>query len=186
MTTERALLERYVEAKDFTRPALMAAIYRPDAVLTYSIATDAISFPTRTEGVDEIARVLVVDFGARYQRCLTYYIDDCRREQPDEWHIPWLVVMREPQAHALRIGKGFYRWRFARTPVGLRVAAMHIHIERMDAIADPDAQQLEAIQAPLPYPWLNAAMLRSALGALATRDARFAFLGDFLDPMALP
>lgn len=186
MTTERALLARYVEAKDFTRPALMAAIYRQDAVLTYSIATDAISFPARTEGVDAITRVLVVEFGARYRDCRTYYLEDCRREQPDEWRIPWLVVMREPQAQALRIGRGFYRWCFDRTPATLRVAAMHIHIERMDAIADPQAQSMRAIQAALPYPWLTSATLRSALGELQARDARFAFLDDFLVPMALP
>lgn len=185
MSTVRALLERYVEAKDLTRPALMAAIYRPDAVLTYSIATDAISFPARTEGVDEIARVLVVDFGVRYQRCRTYYIEDGRREQADEWRIPWLVVMREPQARALRIGKGFYRWRFD-TSSAPRMSAMHIHIERMDAIDDADARLLEAIQAPLPYPWLDAATLRGELGALQASTPRFAFLGDFLAPVDVP
>lgn len=185
MTSERTLLERYVEAKDFTRPALMAGIYRPDAVLTYSIATDAIAFPARTHGMEAITRVLVVDFGERYQRCRTYYIDDRRCVQPGEWRIPWLVVMREPQAQALRIGKGFYRWRFEGAADTLGVAGMHIHIERMDAIADSDAALLEAIQASLPYPWLQAATLRDALGRLRAQEARFGFLGDFLDPMAV-
>lgn len=186
MNSERALLERYVEAKDSTRPALMAAIYRPDAVLTYSIATDAIAFPARTAGVDAIARVLVVEFGERYQRCRTYYIDDRRHEQSGVWRIPWLVVMREPQAQALRIGKGFYRWQFEGTADTLHVTAMHIHIERMDAIADPNAALLEAIQAPLPYPWLQSATMREVLGPLRAQEARFAFLGDFIDPMELP
>ena len=52
MATPAALLERYVEAKDLARPHLMRDIYAPDAVLTYSIATDAIDFPAEVRGVE--------------------------------------------------------------------------------------------------------------------------------------
>ena len=49
-TPPRMLLERYVEAKDLARPHLMPQIYAPDAVLTFSIATDSISFPPESRG----------------------------------------------------------------------------------------------------------------------------------------
>jgi hypothetical protein len=188
MPTPRELLERYVEAKDFTRPSLMSAIYTPDAVLTYSIATDAISFPARTEGRDDIARVLVVDFAARYRECRTYYV--CTHPPAADAPsvvVPWLVVMREPAAAALRIGKGFYRWTFTRpAPDQVRVSAMHIHIERMDPIADPQSQLMRSAQADLPYPWLEPATLRAAYEQRATSSAQLAFLRDFAEPIAIP
>lgn len=188
MTTPRALLERYVEAKDLTRPQLMTGIYTPDALLTYTIATDAIAFPARTEGRDEITRVLVVDFATRYRECKTYYV--CTHPPADDAPftvVPWLVVMREPAAGALRIGKGFYRWTFTRTaPDEPRVSAMHIHIERMDAIADPGRELMRSAQADLPYPWLEPATLRAAYEQRASSSPQLAFLRDFAEPIAVP
>jgi hypothetical protein len=70
------LLEHYVAAKDGNRPPLMAQLYAPDAVLTYSIATDSISFPPRTVSLEAITRGLVVEFGQRFTRCRTYYVVD--------------------------------------------------------------------------------------------------------------
>ena len=76
MPTPRSLLERYVQAKDSVQPQLMREIYAPDAVLTYSIATDSISFPAKTVGLDAITRTLVVDFATRFAQCKTYYVCD--------------------------------------------------------------------------------------------------------------
>jgi len=48
--------------------------------------------------------------------------------------------MSEPALAWLRIGKGYYEWTFEQQARGvLQVVAMHIHIERMDAIDDADA-----------------------------------------------
>ena len=69
MSSPQRLLERYVEAKDLTRPYLMEEIYAADAVLTYSIATHAIAFPSRVKGREGITRTLVVDFADRFDRC---------------------------------------------------------------------------------------------------------------------
>jgi hypothetical protein len=190
LDTPAALLERYVEAKDFTRPHLMRAIYVPDAVLTYSIATDAIEFPAEVRGVEGITDTLVVDFALKFDRCRTYYLCDAPpRQSLPVAEVPWLVVMREPALSRLRVGKGFYRWTFRPAASnGVLVAAMHIHIERMDLIEDPDARLLERIQAPLPYPWLSPAVLDARLRALAAGDPALLFLEQFrvpLDPAAI-
>lgn len=79
MKSARELLERYVEAKDDNRPALMAQVYRPDAVLNFSIATDEIRFPGEVHGVEAITRTLIVDFGERFVQCRTYYVSEARR-----------------------------------------------------------------------------------------------------------
>ena len=181
------MLERYVAAKDGNRPHLMAEIYAPDAVLTYSIATDSISFPARTVGVDAITRTLVVDFGQRFTRCQTYYIVDVPPAGDASIpFVPWLVLMREEARSSTRVGRGFYAWTFARANAGqLRVTAMHIHIERMDLIDDPDSQPLANLQAPLPYPWLPPAALGDAFHRL-TIGAAAASLEEFKRPMTRP
>jgi hypothetical protein len=187
--TPQWLLERYIEAKDLVRPHLMQGIYAPDAVLTFSIATDSISFPPRVVGIDGITRTLVVDFGAKYSRCKTFYVCDSVPPKTAEVAIlPWLVLMSEPTASRLRIGKGYYEWTLQRNGGGnLQVVAMHIHIEKMDAIDEIEPHLLETAQSVLSYPWLRPATLRSQFQTLVEADPAFAFLSDFrtpLDPVA--
>ena len=188
LLTPRSLLELYVEAKDTVRPELMKEIYAGDAVLTFSIATDSISCPPRVVGVDEITKTLVVDFAAKYNRCKTFYVCDSTPPKTVEVTIlPWLVLMNELSASRLRIGKGFYRWTFERSREdALQVVAMHIHIERMDAIDNAESHFLETAQSVLSYPWLPPAMLRSTFQALVDTAPAFAFLSDFRIPFALP
>ena len=185
MSTPCELLERYVEAKDFTRPALMPAIYQPDAVLTYTIATEAIDFPPRTEGIAAITRTLITDFALKFGDCRTYYVCDALPADTQAMAVvPWLVVMQEVGAGQLRIGRGLYRWTFASdTVASKRVSAMHIHIDRMDRIADADGAIREAVQSVLPYPWLLPAILRREMEALSRGGAAFAFLRDFTTPL---
>ena len=190
MATPAALLERYVEAKDLTRPQLMRDIYAADAVLTYSIATDTIEFPAEVRGVEGITQTLVVDFASKFDRCRTYYLCDAPPERSAcVVQLPWLVVMREPALSRLRMGKGFYRWTFQPDPTdGMCVTAMHIHIERMDPIADPGAQLLERVQTPLPYPWLSPPVLDARFAGLAASDPALRFVERFrvpVDPAAI-
>jgi hypothetical protein len=182
------LLERYVAAKDGNRPDLMDEIYAPDAVLTYSIATDSISFPPRTVGLEAITRTLVVEFGQRFTGCRTYYVvDGPPGSDASMPFVPWLVLMREAARSCLRIGRGFYAWTFERTGAGpLRVKAMHIHIDRMDPVQDGDGHLLATLQAPLPYPWLQPATLHDAFHRLAGSGTMPALLDHFKLPLTRP
>jgi len=183
MSSPQRLLERYVEAKDLTRPYLMEEIYAADAVLTYSIATHAIAFPSRVKGREGITRTLVVDFADRFDRCRTFYVcDSLPPVAGASLRVPWLVLMRERAASSLRIGKGYYVWEFTQSEP-LRVTGMHIHIARMDSIADPSGSLLSATQAVLPYPWLKPAALGSAFSALLDTSAALSFLKDFVQPL---
>jgi hypothetical protein len=185
--TARELLERYVEAKDSTRPERMADIYRPDAVLTYSIATNEISFPSEVRGMEAIARTLASDFGKRFERCRTYYVCNPPADQDDEiLRLPWLVVMREVDTAALRLGKGYYRWHFQRNDHGaLRVDTMHIFIARMAMIADSSGTLLDAVQRNLPYPWLEPLELAAVIDRLLASDKSFGFVHPFREPIAV-
>jgi hypothetical protein len=182
----RHLLETYIDAKDNTKPARIREAFAPDAVLTFSLATPNITFPSRSVGADAIATTLVSDFGARYSCCRTYYLCEADalvvRDRVIDT-LPWLVVMREEAAGALRIGHGAYRWTFDANDSAPRVSQFHIHIARMDVIGDPDGARLERLQDDLSYPWLAPDDLAARYEALAEdASGSFAFAREFARP----
>ena len=75
MNTPKSLLEAYLQAKDLNQPSVILDCFTRDAVLTYSIATDTISFPARVDGADAIAQVLVRDFGKGFDSCRLLPLD---------------------------------------------------------------------------------------------------------------
>ncbi|MEM5317078.1 hypothetical protein [Paraburkholderia sp. JHI869] len=183
----RRALETYIDAKDNTRPERIHEAFAPDAVLTFSLATQNIAFPARSVGAEAIAKTLVSEFAERYSRCRTYYLCEpdalvVRERTIDA--LPWLVVMREDAAGALRIGHGTYRWTFDTNDIAPRVSAFHIHIARMDVIDDPDGARLERLQEDLRYPWLAPDDLAACYGALADdASGSFAFAREFAHPL---
>jgi len=183
----RRALETYIDAKDNTKPARIHEAFAADAVLTFSLATPNIAFPPRSVGAEAIAKTLVSDFGERYSRCRTYYLCEADALAASERVIdalPWLVVMREAAAGALRIGHGTYRWTFDANDAAPRVTQFHIHIARMDVIDDPEAALLERLQEGLSYPWLAARDLAARYGALADEaSGAFAFAREFARPV---
>ncbi|KVW88667.1 hypothetical protein [Burkholderia cepacia] len=169
----RALLEIYVRAKDLNQPDLIAACFDKSAELTFSIDTDDIEFPRRVSGEPEIARTLVTDFGKRFDHCRTYYV--CTSPQLADGGIcemPWLVIMRHIENRALRLGKGRYRWQIGQSSEGAdRIQRLHIHIEIMDTIPDPDAVYLDALHSRFGYPWLPPQALSYGIASLSSMRA---------------
>ena len=187
MNTAKQLLEAYLQAKDLNRPPVILECYMPDAVLTYCIATDTISFPAKVEGAEAIAQTLVRDFRKNFDRCKTYYVCDSIADGGQRIDfMPWLVIMRQVSNSALRIGKGYYRWRFESDETRLRVCAMHIHIERMDIVEDRDGNRLRVLQSALPYPWLSPTTLRDTFERLMQQAPDFVFLDTFKAPVGNP
>ena len=188
MNTPKDLLEAYLRAKDLNQPSIILDCYTPDAVLTYSIATDKISFPARVVGAEAIAQTLVRDFRKNFDCCKTYYVCDSIASDAQRIDfMPWLVIMRQISTQALRLGKGFYRWGFERDETRMRVCTMHIHIERMDIIDDRAGHKLHDLHAALPYPWLRPATLSETFERIMKQSPGFAFLDEFQqDPVGRP
>ncbi|ATJ85109.1 hypothetical protein [Ralstonia solanacearum] len=187
------LLEGYLHAKDDNLPHVIDGVFAPHARLTFSLATQNIAFPSQTDGAAAIAKTLVTDFGVQYHRCRTYCVSR-RRDLPDVPQagtgpislapMPWLVVMQERAGGALRVGHGVYRWTFDRLGGDWRVSALHIHIARMDVLGDARADAWRvAIQHALPYPWVDAAVLRAAMVRLAAGEAGLGWLAAFGEPV---
>ncbi|MEO8009427.1 MAG: hypothetical protein ABI728_13045 [Betaproteobacteria bacterium] len=187
MNTAKDLLEAYLQAKDLNQPSVILDCFTPDAVLTYSIATDMISFPAKVLGADAIAQTLVRDFRKNFDNCKTYYVCDTLAGHTRRIDfMPWLVIMTQISNTALRVGKGYYRWQFESADTALRVCAMHIHIECMEIIEDLDRNKLQILQSALPYPWLAPATLRETLESLRKQFPFFEFLDKFDVPVDRP
>ncbi len=183
----RGVVETYLQAKDYWRPGLMERVCVPEAVLEFSLANADMAFPARVPGRDAITRTLVAEFGLRFKRCRTYCVCDQPPRPATGWELPWLVVMQEADGGDLRLGRGFYRWQFTGCADAVtRAHALHIHIERMDRLDDPDAGILAAIQAGLTYPWLSPALLERHLLAVAAAFPGQASLAEFAHPLRLP
>ncbi|MCA8300297.1 nuclear transport factor 2 family protein [Burkholderia seminalis] len=186
--TVRALLECYLRAKDLNRPSLIADCFAADAELSFSLASDDIDFPPRVTGAAAIARTLVEEFGERFERCRTCYV--CAEPDVDAHgvaNMPWLVVMRQKDTGALRIGHGTYRWQFAGDDTrddAARIAALHIHIARMDTIDDPRSSKLDGLHAAFGYPWLPAHAFARGLADIAAAHPDWGFLAPFHDATA--
>jgi hypothetical protein len=186
MSTEKSLLSGYFEAKDTNRPELMQQVFAQDAVLTFSIATDAISFPARTEGLEAITHTLVTDFRKKYSRCRSYYVCDELEVQGGRIEgLPWLVLMQEVATGHMRIGTGTYDWRFKQTDGGLRVEALHISIGKMDVIDNADGTLLGTMQSALPYPWLSPATLHAEFEMLGRLEPELEFLEGYRSSFAV-
>jgi len=187
MNTPKDLLEAYLQAKDCNRPSVISDCYTPDAVLTYSIATDTIAFPAKVVGSFAIAQTLVRDFRKSFDCCRTYYVcDSFPQDAEDIGFLPWLVIMRQISTGELRLGKGWYRWGFEPRRAGMRVCAMHIHIERMDIIEDTNGDKRHALQGALPYPWLRPAVLSGTLERLRKQNPALEFVEEFQAPVRSP
>jgi hypothetical protein len=183
--TAHALLNQYIEAKDNNRAAIIDTAFAHDAWLTISLDTDAISFPSRTEGAPAIARTLVSDFARTFDRCRTYYISDSQSWHDRAMTVPWLVAMRETAAGKLRVGRGYYRLGFTADD-RTRIASLHIHIDRMDVLDDPGAQALAALHDALPYPRLSPAELKAGVGRVRANRPSLGVLSAFEEPAPLP
>lgn len=187
LSSARSLLECYLRAKDLNQPELISECFAANAELTFSIATDDIDFPRVVAGAPAIARTLVTDFGERFDQCRTYYV--CAEPNLDESRtcvMPWLVAMREKEAESLRIGKGTYRWHFAGDRGNVNaITQLHIHIERMDAVPDPHAAKLSALQNRLQYPWLPVGELQRSVASFIAASPESAFALPFQQPAAI-
>jgi hypothetical protein len=188
MATPASLLETYFRAKDGNHPELMRDVFAPDAVLTFSISTDAISFPERTEGLEAITHTLVTDFRKKYTRCRSYYVcEQLNLQDRSIEGLPWLVLMQDVATGHIRIGTGRYDWHFGEQADGaLKVRALHILIEKMDVIDNAEGTLLGTMQSALPYPWLPPATLHAEFDVLAELEPTLEFIDGYKWSFAVP
>ena len=166
--TVESLIRTYLGAKDDNRPHLIAHSFAPDASLSMSVKSDAITFPAQTEGQAAIADVLVRRFGQTYENVYTFCLDTPPSDDAAERYVcDWLVGMTDKATGSVRVGCGSYVWTFTGSGQALRVKGLEITIEAMEVLAAEHAEAvLDDWLGHLPYPWCGASAALEAAPAL--------------------
>lgn len=154
MPTPADSITTYILAKDGNRPHRLADAFTPDATLTMRVKTDAISFPSLTNGREAISQTLVRSFNQTYENVYTLCLDEPPAEGSVSYTCRWLVAMSEKDGGAVRVGCGRYEWLFE--PGDGRARALKIAIEAMEVLPAETLTPVMAWVAGLPYPWCPA------------------------------
>lgn len=158
------VLAGYLRAKDGNRPHLLENVFTPDAYLEIKNASASITFPAVTRGREEIAEVLVRQFGRTYENVYSFYLTKPQAEVT-QFKCAWLVGMTDKQSKEVRVGYGTYEWSLVYEPLP-RATALVIDIYVME-VFDPSAQpQILAWLEQLSYPWATATSVLSSAPAL--------------------
>jgi len=162
MATAADHIATYIRAKDENRPHLMASAFAPGAQLTMDVKTDAISFPSQSDGRDAITRVLVQDFGKTYENVYTFCLTEPPQRTAAEFSCDWLVGMSAIADGAVRVGCGRYDWRFETTASHL-VSELRITIKAMLVLPASALGTVMPWLSSMPYPWCDAGRMREAM-----------------------
>jgi hypothetical protein len=149
-----SVLADYFRAKDTNRPHLLERVFASDARLEVRNASTAIAFPAVTIGREEIAQVLVRQFGRTYENVYSFYL-----ARPEgvvgQFTCPWLVGMTDKASQSVRVGCGTYDWSLAYEPRPIATALV-ISIEVMQVLDPSTRSQVLAWLEALAYPWSTA------------------------------
>ncbi len=161
----REILGRYSRAKDDNKPHLLTEVFSPGAVLEMEVATENISFPASTAGLDEITGVLVRDFSRNWENVYTFCFEDSLSYRERGLSCGWLVAMNDRNDGSVRVGRGRYDWAFC-DENGLLSDHLVISIEQMVALPPGCSGQILGWVSSLPYPWCDSALAFTAMPAL--------------------
>jgi hypothetical protein len=158
------ILEWYFCAKDGNRPHLITRVFTPDASLEINNGSASITFPAVTQGMEDIADVLVRQFGRTYENIYSFYLSK-PEGAAKQFKCSWLVGMTDKQTKEVCIGCGTYEWSFVYEPAP-RATALVISIQAMQLLAPSVQPQVLAWLEQLPYPWATATAILGSAPAL--------------------
>ncbi|OZG71885.1 hypothetical protein BTA51_17920 [Hahella sp. CCB-MM4] len=150
-------IRSYIYAKDRNQPHRMKQAFSENASLEMSVKTDNIAFPPTTYGREEITNVLVRRFAQTYENVYTLCLAPPPEKNMHQFGCDWLVFMSEKADRQVRVGCGWYDWRFQQN--SHLVEQLTITIEIMQSLP---SEHLEAVMkwvSALPYPWCPAAQV---------------------------
>ncbi|MDE5446194.1 hypothetical protein GWG65_33325 [Bradyrhizobium sp. CSA207] len=162
-------IRTYVFAKDGNRPEVMKDAFAGDCELEMVVRTDVISFPRSAQGLEQVTKVLVTNFGDQYENVRTFCFSRPESEHLPHFRCDWLVGMSAKEGGAVRVGCGHYDWHFGSDDRG-RVKKLAIDIEIMCLLPVKMSEPIMQWLAALPYPWcsrIQACQSIPAIDALA-------------------
>lgn len=148
-----SVLAGYFRAKDANRPHRLDRVFSVDARLEVRNASSSIAFPAVTIGREQIAEVLVRQFGRTYENVYSFYLS-----RPAglvrQFICPWLVGMTDKDSRTVRVGCGTYHWSLTYEPTPIATALV-ISIEAMQVLDPSSGPRVLAWLEALPYPWTS-------------------------------
>ncbi|MBR0818186.1 hypothetical protein JQ627_09630 [Bradyrhizobium liaoningense] len=169
-------ISTYILAKDGNRPQLMTRAFVADCELEMVVKTDAISFPSSANGLEQVTQVLITGFGEQYENVRTFCLSRPGADHLPHFRCDWLVGMSARQGGTVRVGCGHYGWHFAGADDG-RVKKLVIDIEVMCVLPAGDAKPIMRWLAALPYPWCSAVQASAAVPDIDALRPIARFLG---------
>lgn len=160
-----SVLANYLRAKDGNRPHLLDRVFSPDARLEVRNASSAIAFPALTSGREQIAEVLVRQFGRVNENVYSFYLAK-PEGLVEQFGCRWLVGMTDKESKAVRVGCGSYEWSLVYEPVACATALV-IDIEVMQVLDPSAGRPVLAWLEGLSYPWSTVAEVVRTAPALA-------------------
>ncbi|MCV6621735.1 MAG: hypothetical protein OIF51_08285 [Cellvibrionaceae bacterium] len=154
-------ISRYIQGKDHNKPHLLKQAFALHSKLSMQVKTENISFPSNTQGLAAISKLLVSDFNKQYENIYTYCITDTFGEAELSLSCCWLVVMTEKVSGKVRVGFGDYHWEFSHSGSHLLADRLEIIIDAMNVLDEEAKEPFLVWAEALPYPYLSLSELLS-------------------------
>jgi len=162
----KALINRYIKAKDANKPHLMKGVFSKDAILEMKVESQNISFPAAVNGLNEITETLIREFNKTYENIYTICITDTLEQGENALNCRWLVGMTEKVSGLSKVGFGDYQWTFESRGENL-ASRLTIIIENMTVLPEEFQPDVAAWFDSLTYPWALSSEVLSSIPDIA-------------------
>lgn len=156
--TYKALIQRYLRAKDHSKPHLMSQAFAESAELRIEQSLGNMDFPGSISSEREITRTLVEQFNDKFDNIYTICLADTVR-MPLERRINcrWMVAMRDKSSGEVKVGFGSYKWYFNSDEQQCRIDKLKIRIDSMATLPATELDSIMSWMEPISYPWADSA-----------------------------
>jgi hypothetical protein len=145
-------ISSYFHAKDGNRPFLLRRAFAEDVHLEMVVKTDAISFPSSTDGLAGVEEVLVRRIANDFENVYSFGLAQPTEADRPHFSCPWLVAMSAKSNGPIRVGSGRYDWHFS-VDVSCLVEKLLVTIDVMQVVPADELDRVMGWVAGLPYPW---------------------------------
>ncbi|WP_428024706.1 hypothetical protein [Arcobacter sp.] len=160
INTYKSLISKYIYAKDNNKPYLMKDVFKDSGKLDIVLNSQNISFPSRSDGLEKIIKVLIKDFNKNFENIFTLCFEDTIVIEKNTLGCNWFVFMSDKDTEEIRLGYGTYLWKF-----DTLVEELNITIKSMDILSKKDTKIFPWIE-NVPYPWCNSNIFLNSMNNL--------------------
>lgn len=172
---QKAVLLKYITAKDKNIPLLMREVFCPDSTLEMKLQTQNILFPSRAVGIEDITEVLVSTFSKSYSKVFTFCFNDSIKTSNHLLNIKWLVCMVEKNSGNVRLGYGTYDWFFSNENTNL-AKHLTIQIDEMLSLEEKYSAEIYRWINSLSYPFIDSKEIFKNIPSIDSLESIKSFL----------